>query len=246
MHRQRTIAVVAALVVSAMVLTAAMLGLAAGPAAGQTKAHAVTTVTVTAGKPSEFKFTLSKKKIPAVGTVVFKVFNKGKIGHDFTINGKKTPLIAPGKSATLTVVFKKKGSFVYKCSVKGHASAGMIGSFGVAVTTVTPPPPPTTTTPQVACSSPTATTVQVEEFDFGFNLSQTTVPCGSVTFVQKNTGATAHNFHLQGVANAVGALIDPGKSTTMTVNLTPAKITYICDVSHHDELGMIGQLTVTG
>jgi uncharacterized cupredoxin-like copper-binding protein len=244
-QHQRSIAVVGALVVLALTATAIVLGRAA-PAAGQAKSAAITTIKVTAGKPSEFKFTLSKKKIPAVGTVVFKITNKGKIGHDFTINGKKTKLIAPGKSATLKVVFKKKGSYVFKCSVRGHASAGMVGSFGVGVATVTPPPPPATTTPQVACASPTSTTVQVEEFDFGFNLSQSTVPCGSVTFVQKNTGATQHNFHLQGVANAVGALIDPGKSTTFTVNLTPAKITYVCDVSHHDELGMIGQLVVTG
>jgi uncharacterized cupredoxin-like copper-binding protein len=206
----------------------------------------VTQVTVTAGKPSEFKFKLSKAKIPAVGTVVFKVTNGGKIGHDFTINGKKTPVLAPGKSATLTVVFNKKGSYVFKCSVKGHADAGMVGSFGVAVAAVTPPPPPTSTVPKTACASPQNTTVAVDEFDFGFTLSLATVPCGTVTFNQKNSGAVVHNFHLQGVPGAVGALIDPGKTTTMTVQLTPSKITYVCDVSHHDELGMIGQLVVTG
>lgn len=246
MHRQRTIAVVATLAAVVLGLTAALLALAAAPAASKTKAHAVTTtVTVTAGKPSEFKFTLSKKKVPAVGLVIFKVVNKGKIGHDFTINGKKTKVLAPGKSALLKVVFKKKGSYIFKCSVSGHAAAGMIGSFGVAVTTVTPPPPPTTTTPQTPCTNPQATTVQVSEFEMGFTLSQSSVPCGAVTFVQKNTGGATHNFAIHGVAGGVGALIGPGQSTTMTVQLTPAKYTYQCDVQDHASLGMVGTLTVT-
>ena len=36
----------------------------------------------------------------APGTVAFRVVNKGKIGHDFKIAGKKTKLLAPGKSQT--------------------------------------------------------------------------------------------------------------------------------------------------
>jgi uncharacterized cupredoxin-like copper-binding protein len=244
-HRQRLIGSLVAVGVCSAGL-AALLGVSAAPADGRPAAQTVTQVAVTAGKPSEFKFKLSKIKIPAIGTVVFTVTNRGKIGHDFTINGKKTPVIAPGKSAKLTVVFKKKGSYVFKCSVKGHADAGMIGSFGVAVTTVAPPPTTTSTVPKVACASPQNTTVTVDEIDFNFTLSQTTVPCGTVTFNQKNSGAVVHNFHLQGVTGAVGALIDPGKTTTFTVQLTPSKITYVCDVSHHDELGMIGQLIVTG
>ena len=46
-------------------------------------------MTVTLGKPSEFKFTLSKKTI-AKGLTTFKVTNKGTISHDFKIAGKKT------------------------------------------------------------------------------------------------------------------------------------------------------------
>jgi len=50
------------------------------------------------------------------------------VKHDFKINGKKTPLISPGKSATLSVTLKK-GSFKYTCTVPGHAAAGMKGTF---------------------------------------------------------------------------------------------------------------------
>jgi len=65
------------------------------------------------------------------GVVTFAVKNVGKLPHDFKINGKKTPLIAPGKSAKLVVSFKKKGSYPYLCTVPGHAAAGMKGVFTV-------------------------------------------------------------------------------------------------------------------
>jgi uncharacterized cupredoxin-like copper-binding protein len=85
---------------------------------------------VTAGKPSEFRFTLAKKTA-AKGTVVFKITNRGTINHDFKIAGKKTAQLAPGKSATLRVVFKKAGKFPYLCTLPGHAAAGMKGTFTV-------------------------------------------------------------------------------------------------------------------
>jgi uncharacterized cupredoxin-like copper-binding protein len=83
-----------------------------------------TTITV---KATEFKFTLSKKSAHH-GKVTFKVTNKGHVSHDFKINGKKTKLLSPGKSATLVVTLKK-GSFKYICTVPGHAAAGMKGTF---------------------------------------------------------------------------------------------------------------------
>ena len=49
----------------------------------------------------------------------------------FVINHKQTPLIKPGKSATLTVRFATKGRFRYRCSVPGHAAGGMKGVFTV-------------------------------------------------------------------------------------------------------------------
>jgi len=91
--------------------------------AGQNHATA-TTISV---KAMEFKFTLSKKSAPH-GKVTFKVTNKGHLKHDFKINGKKTSMISPGKSASLTVTLKK-GSFKYICTVPGHAAAGMKGTF---------------------------------------------------------------------------------------------------------------------
>jgi uncharacterized cupredoxin-like copper-binding protein len=93
-------------------------------------ALAATSDSVTAGKPSEYRFTLSKKSLKA-GKATFKVTNKGKLAHDFSIAGKKTKLIKPGKSATLSVTLKK-GSVSFRCTVSGHAQAGMKGTLRVS------------------------------------------------------------------------------------------------------------------
>jgi uncharacterized cupredoxin-like copper-binding protein len=88
-------------------------------------------VTVTAGKPSEFKFTFSKKTVKKGVPVVFKVTNKGTIAHDFKIGGKKTASLAAGKTATVRVTFAKVGKFAYLCTLPTHATAGMKGTITV-------------------------------------------------------------------------------------------------------------------
>jgi uncharacterized cupredoxin-like copper-binding protein len=85
-----------------------------------------TAVAVTA---NEFKFVLSKASVPH-GDVVFTIVNKGKLGHDFSINGKTTALVPPGKTTRLTVRLAA-GSFPYLCTVPGHAGAGMKGTLTV-------------------------------------------------------------------------------------------------------------------
>ena len=166
-------------------------------------ANAITHVTVAA---SEFKFVFSKRSIAAPGTVIFTVVNKGKISHNFRIGTKTTPNLLPGKSATLTVKFTKKGRYAYLCTIPGHAAAGMKGVFAVATKAVPPPPSstPSTTTTQPTTTTSTVpvgtaqTTVTVNMVEYAFQLSQTTIPSGQVTFVIKNSGNEEHNFNING------------------------------------------------
>jgi uncharacterized cupredoxin-like copper-binding protein len=256
----------------------------------------------------EWSFKLSKTTVPAGSTVAFKVVNKGKIGHDFKIAGKKTKLLAPGKSQTITVKFsKKKKRYAYVCTVTGHARLGMKGTFGVGVsatgggsggggggggTTTTPTTtttagnvgtakttvtgharlgmkgtfgvgvsatggggtgggggggggttttPTTTTTAGNVGTAKTTVTVNMVEYDF--QLSQTTIPSGQVTFVVKNSGAEVHNFDINGTKS--GALLAPGTTETWTVALAPGQYLYTCDVPFHVSYGMTGTFTVT-
>jgi len=126
------------LVAGALLLVSALVLSLASGAFGAAKS---TKVVVTAGKPSELAFTLSKKSVPA-GTVVFTVTNKGTLSHTFKLcssakggkanacAGKVTKLITPGHSAVLTVALKK-GTYEYLCTVPGHAAAGMKGDLKV-------------------------------------------------------------------------------------------------------------------
>jgi uncharacterized cupredoxin-like copper-binding protein len=219
-------------------IISAGFALAPGRAVGSPHRATATTITVTA---TEFKFKLSRKSAP-VGTVIFKIVNKGKIQHDFKINGKKTALIKPGKSATLKVVFKKKGRYSYLCTVPGHAALGMKGVL--AVGTTAPPPTTTAKTTTTTASPGPGGTVQVSEFEYGFKLSPAAIPSGNVTFVMNNTGTVTHNFDISGVK--AGPFIEPGKSATMTVNLQAGRsYSYLCDVPGHAALGMRGAFTPT-
>jgi len=102
-----------------------------------------TTVTVTAGKPSEFGYKLSTHTVKT-GSVTFNVTDSGALPHDFkvcsspvksdaadTCVGHGTKVISPGKSAKLTVTFAKAGTYEYLCTLPGHAIAGMKGLLKV-------------------------------------------------------------------------------------------------------------------
>ena len=229
-----------------LVLAGALAGvfLPAG-AASTNAADATTRVTV---KASEFKYVFSKRSVPT-GTVIFTVLNKGKISHDFKIGGKKTKTLLPGGAAKLTVKFTKKGQYAFLCTIFGHAKAGMKGKFAVATkpvtTTTTKTTTPTTTTTPPPPTGPIGngnTTVQVGMFEYGYNLSQQSVPSGQVTFVIKNNGSEMHNFTVQGVK--VGTLLSPGQTETYTVGLPAQRFSYVCDVPFHIDRGMLGTLTV--
>ena len=61
-------------------------------------------------------------------------FKTRSLAADAVDNGKVRldgERIKPGKTAKLTVTFKKAGKYPYLCTVLGHASAGMEGTFTV-------------------------------------------------------------------------------------------------------------------
>jgi uncharacterized cupredoxin-like copper-binding protein len=149
MHRTRRSTALGVLALCAVGLGALLFGVATHAATGQARSHAaakVTVVTVTAGKPSELAFKLSKSSNLAAGTVTFNVTNAGAITHSFEIctkptatsaknscTGKVTKMLKHGQKATLTVVLTKTGKYEYLCTVPGHAGAGMKGLLGIGV-----------------------------------------------------------------------------------------------------------------
>jgi uncharacterized cupredoxin-like copper-binding protein len=217
---------------------------ASGASTSPASASKAITITVVA---REWSFKLSRASVPAGSTVIFKVTNKGKIGHDFKINGKKTPLIAPGHTKSITVVFKKKGNFAFLCTVTGHAKLGMKGTFAVGVKPVTTTTSTTTTTTTTnTCSTPTTiVNVQMKEYTFIFNGNSTppALSAGCIQFNISNVGNEVHNFDISGVKS--GTLLAPGGNESWAVNLKAGEYLYVCDVPFHVDRGMTGNLTVS-
>jgi uncharacterized cupredoxin-like copper-binding protein len=106
----------------------AQAGRAPAVANAPQKAALLKTVKVTA---KDLSFTLSAKSAKR-GVVAFNVTNAGALKHDFEIKGRKTKLLSHGQSNTLRVTFLKKGKYPYKCTVPGHAAAGMKGVFTIS------------------------------------------------------------------------------------------------------------------
>jgi len=88
----------------------------------------------------DFSFALSRKSVPAGSTVRFVVRNRGGTTHDFVVKKKRTRVLRPGQTQTITVAFPRKGRFAFLCSISGHARLGMKGAFGVSVKPMEEPP----------------------------------------------------------------------------------------------------------
>ena len=82
-------------------------------ASARTDREATATATTIQVKGGEFFLRLSTKSIAKPGKVTFVFKNVGHVGHDFKINRKVTPRIAPGKTAKLVVTFSKKGKYPF-------------------------------------------------------------------------------------------------------------------------------------
>jgi glucose/arabinose dehydrogenase len=126
-----------------LVLGAVVLAAPASSGLGDGAAR-VTPVTL---RMLDFRFRLSPTRVP-VGTVRFRLTNRGASPHDFWIAGRRSRVLGRGRSQTLLVRFRKAGRYRFLCTLPGHARLGMTGALVVSrppATTpqqpLTPPPP---------------------------------------------------------------------------------------------------------
>lgn len=84
-------------------------------------------------KASEWKFQPAEVMLAAGVSVQLTEINDGTTQHDFSIEalGVSLPLLDPGKSQSVRFTPTKKGTFEFKCTVPGHAEAGMKGTITV-------------------------------------------------------------------------------------------------------------------
>ena len=194
--------------------TTAVLALAAAAEPSSTRTF---TVRVDA---RDFSFALSRKSVPVGSTVRFVVRNRGAQPHDFLVKKKRTRLLRPGQTQTITVAFPKKGRFAFLCTISGHARLGMRGQFGVAVKPVeTPPPtkPPVNTsdlvslTPVATFDTPVLVTAPAGDDDRVFVVEQT----GTVRLVRDGVTSPTPFLDIR------DKVIDQGESGLLSIAFAP-------------------------
>lgn len=186
---------------------------------------------------TDTKLTLSPSTAP-VGIVIFRVVNRGRAPHEFRIAGNHTPKIAAGKTAMLKVAFTKRRGYPYGSESHG---AGMSGFLSVIA----------------PCTNPTTSTIDVS-FTSGPSSGTITmphkIPCGTVTFLVRNTDPALqrHDLNLdlsdQGGPKRLilGPSLAPGQTTKMTVNFRlKGNVYYFCNEPEHTEYGEFGYLVIT-
>jgi uncharacterized cupredoxin-like copper-binding protein len=120
------------LVTVGVVAAATLAALAATRDAGAAPESAKVVPVKISVRAFDFGYKFSKLSVKRGTTVIFTVKNTGDLPHDISFKGyKKTPHVAPGKSTTLKITFKKKGRVQYLCTVPRHAEQGMAGAFVV-------------------------------------------------------------------------------------------------------------------
>jgi len=93
-------------------------------------------VNVMASPRGRLRFTMTKVTVARPGKVTIHMVNPTSAGikHGIAIEGhgvdKDGPIVAPGKTSTVTVTLKK-GTYTYYCPVPGHKQAGMQGMLTV-------------------------------------------------------------------------------------------------------------------
>jgi hypothetical protein len=136
------------------------------------------------------------------------------------------------------VTFRRAGTFLYGS-----------GPFRAAFTVEPPPTAAAAPAPPAGCPAPTRTTVTVTIEDGRFRFSQTTVPCGIVTFVVTNRGDVDGEDEVDGlvlsVPGGVGRSLAKGQTASLVVALAPGRVDYTAGNYEKNYDGEYGTLVVT-
>jgi uncharacterized cupredoxin-like copper-binding protein len=88
---------------------------------------------------SEMRFSPNRLDLKAGQTVVVKLVNHGSQRHDLAFPSTQMPGLAgietltqAGETTTVTLRFDRPGTYLFQCTIEGHAAAGMTGAVYVS------------------------------------------------------------------------------------------------------------------
>jgi len=88
--------------------------------------------------------------------------------------------------------------------------------------------------------------VEIALLEYEMKPNKVRVKPGAVTFVLRNEGRFAHDFHVEGPGvEAHAAKFSPGRTVRLEVTLQEGEYKISCPLSNHDQRGMHGTLIVT-
>lgn len=88
--------------------------------------------------------------------------------------------------------------------------------------------------------------IEIALLEYEMKPNKIRVKPGAVTFVLRNEGRFAHDFHVEGPGvEAHAAKFSPGRTVRLEVSLQEGEYKISCPLSNHDERGMHGTLVVT-
>jgi plastocyanin len=218
----RRAAALAAVTVAVVSLTGAG-GLFASAAASADASRTRVTVRIT-----DSRIVFAPSHVPT-GTLVFTVHNRTSHARAFGIGARRTSAIAAGRSGTLTVTFTKAGerTFSSVATASSRHSNGPTPGLTGALYLYEPCTHPVATTVNVRMASPSAG---------GLMLSQSQIPCGTVTFDVTDVDEPATSFLASTVVPALSDVtnqLDPGETATFTLR-SVAKTVVHCDAVQYD------------
>jgi plastocyanin len=126
-------ALLAAFVVAAAIVVGA---LAAAPYAVPAEREATGSATAVGVAEREFRIAVYRRSVTP-GTVRFNVRNYGEDAHNLVVRGPRdfrgaaTPEIRSGQRATLTVRFRRPGTYRLLCTTADHLARGMRATLRV-------------------------------------------------------------------------------------------------------------------
>lgn len=160
------------------------------------------------------------------GKLVLTVLNRTKRARDFGVGSQRTGAIAAGGSEKLTVTLSGKGERTVSSVATGSSPRRLTGALYL----FKPCPNPATTTVEVSMATQSAG---------GLTLSQTRVPCGTVTFEVTDVNTPGTSLLVSNNVPPRSGVTDqlaPGGTATMTLRFA-AKAVVRCEAIADDAEG---------
>ena len=102
--------------------------------------------------------------------------------------------------------------------------------------------------------TPPSGAIHVSLLDYSITPAKISVPAGTVTVYVTNDGKTPHNFMIRSPRGPLGASskivahtrdLNPGQADVIVATLPAGDYTFYCAFAGHEQLGMVGDFTVT-